>query len=88
MHFRKVELVLESEFYFSYLVELFFMISGFWAFRYIKKIKDGIKFIEYIKGKFFRIFVGLSNICYSEFKYSRSTSLGVFHPSGRMGKSL
>lgn len=32
--------------------------------------------------------VGLSNICYSEFKYSRSTSLGVFHPSGRMGKSL
>lgn len=33
-------------------------------------------------------FVGLSNICYSEFKYSRSTSSGVFHPSGRMGKSL
>lgn len=37
---------------------------------------------------FFKENVGLSNICYSEFKYSRSTSLGVFHPSGRIGKLL
>lgn len=32
--------------------------------------------------------VGLSNICYTDCKYSWSTWLGDFHPSGRMGKLL
>ncbi len=32
--------------------------------------------------------VGLSNICYSDCRYSRSTAFGDFHPSGRMGKLL
>ena len=32
--------------------------------------------------------VGLSNICYSDCRYSRSIVFGDFHPSGRMGKLL
>ena len=43
-------------FYFGYLVELYFMISGFLAFKYIEKIQCGLKFIEYFRGKFFRFF--------------------------------
>lgn len=45
-----------GKFYFGYLVELFFMISGFLAFKNIKRIQEGMRFTEYVKGKFFRFF--------------------------------
>lgn len=32
--------------------------------------------------------VGLSNICYTEPQKFLNTSLGVFHPNGRIGKLL
>ena len=51
-----------GEFYFGYLVELFFLISGFLAFRYIKRMKEGISFVGSVKGKFFRFFP-LTLIC-------------------------
>ena len=45
-----------GEFYFGYLVELFFIISGFLAFKYISRIREGMRFTEYVKRKFFRFF--------------------------------
>lgn len=45
-----------GDFYFGYLVELFFMISGFLAFKYIERIRYGMGFIDYVKGKFIRFF--------------------------------
>jgi len=36
-----------GKFYFGYLVELFFLISGFLMFKYIERIKQGLTFKEF-----------------------------------------
>ena len=38
-------------FYWGYLVELFFCISGFFAVRYVDRIRDGIRFDKYLMHK-------------------------------------
>lgn len=40
-----------GKFYFGYLVELFFIISGYFTFKYIKKIEDKYSFKEFIFNK-------------------------------------
>lgn len=51
-------------FYWGYLVELFFCISGFFSIRYSRKIKDGLGFESYILHKLWR-FVPMLLICES-----------------------
>lgn len=43
-----------GRFYFGYMVELFFMISGFIALPNVKKIRDGLNFERYFYGKLMR----------------------------------
>lgn len=45
-----------GSFYFGYMVELFFMVSGFIAFSGIGKIEDGLSFNKYFSGRFLRLF--------------------------------
>ncbi len=56
-----------GSFYFGYMVELFFMISGFIAFSSIKKIQEGLSFDKYFSGKFMRLFplAAISTIVFS-----------------------
>lgn len=44
-----------GKFYFGFVVELFFMISGFVSFFSIQKIQDGVSFDRYFSGKVLRL---------------------------------
>ncbi|RKJ68102.1 acyltransferase family protein [Roseburia sp. 1XD42-69] len=44
-----------GKFYFGYLVELFFLISGYFTFNYIQKIKDGLTFKSFYLHRAFRL---------------------------------
>lgn len=44
-----------GKFYFGYLVELFFLISGYFTFNYIQKIRDGLKFKRFYLHKVLRL---------------------------------
>lgn len=52
-----------GEFYFGYVVELFFLLSGYFMYRYISIILDGkISFFQYIKIRYIR-FLPMLIIC-------------------------
>lgn len=36
-----------GKFYFGWLVELFFMLSGYFMFRYVEKIQNGLSFKQF-----------------------------------------
>lgn len=44
-----------GKFYFGYVVELFFILSGFFMLRYIKKIQSGLSFQEFYLKRAFRL---------------------------------
>ena len=44
-----------GKFYFGYVVELFFVLSGFFMLRYIKKIQNGLSFQEFYLKRAFRL---------------------------------
>lgn len=48
---------------FSYLVELFFILSGFFMFSYIKKIEDGMNFKDFFVPKYFRFLAPMVLSC-------------------------
>ena len=48
-----------GRFPFQYLVELFFLLSGFLAHRYERQIRDGLSFGTYLKGRIARLFPGM-----------------------------
>ena len=68
-----------GSFYFGYMVELFFMISGFIAFSSIKKIQEGLSFDKYFSGKFMRLFplAAISTIVFSAMYFT--TFLRIKH---------
>ncbi len=43
-----------GRFYFGYLVELFFVLSGFFMYRYTDKIRNGLGFGEFFARRYFR----------------------------------
>ena len=45
-----------GSFYFGYLVELFFVLSGFFLFPYVERIKSGLTFPAYFKKRYLRLF--------------------------------
>ena len=48
-----------GRFPFQYLVELFFLLSGFLAARYIPQIVAGLRFVPFIAGRIRRLFPGM-----------------------------
>jgi len=60
-----------GKFYFGYLVELFFLISGFLMFNYIEKIKQGLTFKEFFKKRIIRLIplIALAAISYEVLLY-------------------
>ncbi|MHB9307160.1 acyltransferase family protein [Fusobacterium polymorphum] len=69
-----------GKFYFGYLVELFFAISGFLMFKYIQKIKDGLKFKEFFVNRIVRILplVAIAAIIYEIIIYFYSKVFGIY----------
>lgn len=56
-----------GRFPFQYLVELFFLLSGYLAWRYHKRILEGQSFGSYLKGRVWRLFPGMvmaDLVCY------------------------
>lgn len=45
-----------GKFYFGYVVEMFFVLSGFFMYSYINKIKSGLMFREFYLRRFLRLF--------------------------------
>lgn len=45
-----------GKFYFGYMVELFFILSGYFMYKYIAKIKKGESFSGFYKKRFLRLF--------------------------------
>ena len=45
----------DGNFYWGYMVELFFILSGFFAFKLVKKIMKGYSFREYFSKKYIRL---------------------------------
>ncbi len=60
-----------GKFYFGYLVELFFVISGYLMYRSIAKIRDGLRFPAFFLKKYLRFFplMFLSVACYALLLY-------------------
>lgn len=60
-----------DKFYFGYLVELFFLISGYFTFRYIQKIEDGLEFKRFYLHKAFRLLplVGIAAVVFEVILY-------------------
>lgn len=56
-----------GKFYFGYIVELFFILSGYFMAKYISQIQDGLSFKEFYLKRFLRLFplVALSTIAYA-----------------------
>ncbi len=44
-----------EQFNFGYFVELFFILSGFFMYRYINKIRNGISFADFFKKRYLRL---------------------------------
>lgn len=56
-----------GDFDFGYLVELFFLLSGLFAARYVQRIRDGLSFREFFLRRYLRLFplMALSSACWS-----------------------
>lgn len=56
----------EGRFYFGYIVELFFVLSGYFISRYSEKIKGGAKFSEFFKRRAARLLplVSIAVVCF------------------------
>lgn len=71
-----------GKFYFGYLVELFFLISGFLMFNYIERIKQGLDFKSFFINRVKRLLplVAIAAILYEclIYFYFRNTSRLVF----------
>lgn len=55
-----------GKFYFGYIVELFFVLSGYFMFKYIERIKNGLHFKQFYLARMQRLLplVMISAICY------------------------
>lgn len=69
-HFKFIDFY-GGKFYFGYIVELFFLLSGYFMYRYIDKIKNGLNFKKFFKKRYLRFFplVALTSIVYSVLLY-------------------
>lgn len=56
IEFDKVNFCSGTHFYFGYMVELFFVISGLLSARYVRSIAQGEPFDKFFKKKYFRFF--------------------------------
>ena len=65
-HFRYIDFF-DGKFYFGYVVELFFILSGYFMFKYISKIKDGLSFKDFFKQRYLRFLpvMAATSIVYS-----------------------
>lgn len=65
-------------FYFGFLVELYFIISGFLMYQYIKRIQDGLSFKDFFKRRFFRYtpIVTISVISFNIIGYTTNSIIG------------
>ena len=61
-----------GRFYFGYIVELFFVISGYFTYRYAQKIQDGLTFPEFFTRRALRLLplVAISGIAFELFSFA------------------
>ena len=68
-----------GRFYFGYVVEFFFLLSGFFMYSYVRKIqKEDLAFRQYIERRFVRLLplVLISGIAYEIFLYYYTEVIG------------
>ena len=65
-HFRYIDFF-GGKFYYGYVVELFFILFGYFMFKYISKIKNGLSFKDFFKQRYLRFLpiMALTSIVYS-----------------------
>ncbi len=66
LHFDRINFG-DGKFYFGYVVELFFIISGYFTFSSIRKIREGLNFDRFFSGKVLRLLpvAAISTLVYS-----------------------